>query len=298
MPMRSRTSFVLSWPIILWQIASACVSDLPWPKRFLIMTYALIGTGNTAWLLATRMLSAGHTCVGVWGRNTDATAALCEAFYLPRIASLSQLNDGPDAVILAVTDSAIAGLAAGLSLRHSTLIHMAGSAPLSLLEGCSQNIGVVWPVYSIRKESLPAHRHFAALIEGNTPEAWTTVRGVAKAICDLNYEAGSEQRAWLHLSAVMGNNFVNHLLGIAAAISAAQGAPISILQPLIEQTVQSLRTKPPFETQTGPARRGDDATMQHHLDMLGGNPEWQDVYRALSASIMKLYAPIDKRTER
>ena len=123
-------------------------------------------------------------------------------------------------------------------------------------------------------------------------EAWKPIPGF-----DGHYEASSEQRAWLHLAAVMGNNFVNHLLGIAGNISAVQGAPISILQPLIEQTVQSLRTRPPFETQTGPARRGDTATMQQHLDMLAANPEWQEVYRALSASIMKLYEPIGSRTE-
>jgi predicted short-subunit dehydrogenase-like oxidoreductase (DUF2520 family) len=163
---------------------------------------------------------------------------------------------------------------------------------MSILEGRSLSVGVVWPVYSIRKESLPAHRGFAAVIEGNSKAAWEAVRGVAKALCDLNYEASSEQRAWLHLAAVMGNNFVNHLLGIAASISAGQGTPIGVLQPLFEQTVNSLRTQSPFETQTGPARRGDAATMQHHLDMLAAHPEWQALYRALSASIMKLYAPI------
>lgn len=256
------------------------------------MTYALIGTGNMAWLIASRMLAAGHTCVGVWGRSPAATEELCQAFHLPKLASTSDLNDGPDAVIIAVSDAAIADVAKQLSLRHSTLIHTGGSISLRVLDGYSLNIGVMWPVYSIRKASLPTHRAFPALIEGNSNQALETVREVARAICDTAYEVSSEQRAWLHLAAVIGNNFVNHLLGIVADISAAQNIPIAILQPLIEQTVNDLRTRHPTETQTGPAKRGDMITMRRHLEMLEAHPEWQEVYKALSASITSLYKPI------
>jgi predicted short-subunit dehydrogenase-like oxidoreductase (DUF2520 family) len=195
------------------------------------------------------------------------------------------VNDGPDAVIIAVSDAAIAAVAKEVSLRHSTLIHTGGSVSLRVLDGYSLNIGVVWPVYSIRKASLPAHRAFPALIEGNSKKALETIREVAKAICDTAYEASSEQRARLHLAAVIGNNFVNHLLGITSDISTAQQIPISILQPLIEQTVADLRTKHPRETQTGPAKRGDSTTMQRHLEMLAAHPQWQELYEAISASI-------------
>jgi predicted short-subunit dehydrogenase-like oxidoreductase (DUF2520 family) len=256
-----------------------------------IMTYALIGTGNMAWLIASRMLSAGHTCVGVWGRSTAGAEALCRAFHMPRLASLNQVNDGPDAVIIAVSDAAIADVAKSLSLQHSALIHTSGSVPLRILDGCSLNIGVVWPVYSIRKDSLPAHRAFPVVVEGNNDTARKIIHGIATAICDITYEADSGQRAWLHLAAVIGNNFVNHLLGIAASISAAQHTPISILQPLLEQTISDMRARHPFETQTGPAKRGDTATMQRHLEMLHAHPEWQKLYEALSASIAAANTP-------
>jgi predicted short-subunit dehydrogenase-like oxidoreductase (DUF2520 family) len=256
------------------------------------MTYALIGSGNVAWLIASRMSAAGHNCTGVWGRNYAATETLCKAYYLPHLASLSELNDGADAVIVAVSDAAISEVASCLSLRHSTLIHTSGAVSIQVLDGRSLNIGVMWPVYSIRKTSLPEHRYFSALVEGNNVTSLETIREVAKAICDTTYEASSAQRAGIHLAAVMGNNFVNHLLGIAADMSKAQQTPLSILHPLIEQTITDLRTKDPYETQTGPAKRGDTITMQRHLEMLAGHPEWQDVYKAISASIMSLYKPI------
>lgn len=258
------------------------------------MTYALIGTGNMAWLIASRMLGAGHTCVGAWGRNAAAVQTLCDEFYFPRLMNLGDINDGPDAVIIAVSDAAIPEVAKQLSFRHTTLIHTGGGVPMQVLDGRSLHIGVVWPAYSIRKASLPAHRAFSALVEATSRTAWETVRAVAKAICDHSYEASSEQRAWLHLAAVIGNNFVNHLLGIAADISAEQHTPISVLQPLIEQTVADLRTQHPSQTQTGPAKRGDGSTIEHHLEMLAGHPQWQEVYKAVSVSIMSQYKLIGR----
>src|ERR1043165_5739172 len=131
------------------------------------MNYTLIGTGNMAWLIASRMLAAGHTCAGVWGRNGTAVDELCAAFTLPRVGSLSMVHDGTDACIVAVSDAAIKQVIQPLSLGHTTLIHTAGSVTLDTLAGHGARRGVVWPVYSIRKGALPAHRRFAALIEAN-----------------------------------------------------------------------------------------------------------------------------------
>lgn len=251
------------------------------------MTYALIGSGNMAWLVASRMFAAGHTCVGVWGRNAAAVDSLCEAFSLLRIDSLKDFNDGPDACIVAVADSAIAEVVKPLSMRSTVLIHTAGSVSIDILTAHSKAAGVVWPVYSIRKAALPQHRAFSALIEANNREAWQVVRGVAKAICDTPYEATSAQRQWMHLAAVMGNNFVNHLLSTATDICAVQGLPISLLHPLLEQTIAGARTQHPALLQTGPARRHDAATITKHLAMLEAHPEWKDLYTTFTKAIME-----------
>jgi predicted short-subunit dehydrogenase-like oxidoreductase (DUF2520 family) len=253
------------------------------------MTYALIGSGNMAWLIASRMLSGGHTCVGVWGRNADATDKLCAAFSLPRLHTLSQFHDGTDACIVAVADSGIADVVKDFSLRRTTLIHTAGSMPVDVLSAHTINAGVVWPVYSIRKDALPDHRYFPALIEANTQDASEIVRAVAKAICDTAYEVSGEQRQWLHLAAVMSNNFVNHLLAVATDICDMEDLPVSLLQPLLDQTIAGTRIYHPQLLQTGPARRHDAATLSRHLSMLEGQPQWQNLYRSLSAAIMEQF---------
>jgi predicted short-subunit dehydrogenase-like oxidoreductase (DUF2520 family) len=250
------------------------------------MNYTLIGSGNMATFVAARMQAAGHTCVGAWSRNRQSLDSLCVDYGLPQLTSFEELHDGPDALILAVSDSSIAGIARELQLRTTTLIHMAGSVALNAIALSSPHTAVAWPVYSIRKAALPQHRSFPVVIEGSTPHALSVAREFGKALCDTVYETGPDERRWLHLSAVMGNNFVNHLLGVTTDLCSAHQLPVSLLQPLIEQTVASIRTQQPAAIQTGPARRHDLGTMEIHESMLEDHPDWQALYRAISAAIM------------
>jgi len=254
------------------------------------MTYALIGTGNMAWLMASRMMAAGHTCTGVWGRNSQATEALCSNFHLPRLNSLSQLHDGVDACILAVSDDAIPMVIKELAFRSTTLIHTAGSVPIQVLENNCLNAGVVWPVFAIRKNELPTHRQFATIIEGGTKQALFVVQAVAKALSDINYETNTPKRQALHLAAVIGSNFTNYLLATSMEMCEAQGLPVSLLQPLLFQTFTATRNRNPADLQTGPARRHDMETMNAHLRMLSKYPEHvEDLYKVLSKAIMDKY---------
>ena len=43
------------------------------------------------------------------------------------------------------------------------------------------------------------------------------------------------------------------------------------------------------DLQTGPAMRHDREVMERQVDLLQHHPEWADVYKAVSASIEKMY---------
>lgn len=254
------------------------------------MTYTLIGTGNMAWMLASRMTSGGHVCVGAWGRNTSELTKLCAAFRLPQLTSLNQVHDGADACIVAVSDDAIAEVVQRFSFRTATLIHTAGSIPLSVLENHAVNFGVVWPVFALRKGSLPTHRQFPAIMEANSKPALQIVQGVAKAICEINYETTTAKRQALHLAAVVGSNFSNHLLASSFDLCEEQSLPVSLLQPLLFQTFTAVRNQHPGKLQTGPARRHDQATMQLQMEQLEGSPyHLQEIYELISKAIMEKF---------
>ena len=51
------------------------------------------------------------------------------------------------------------------------------------------------------------------------------------------------------------------------------------------ETVAKLETSEPETMQTGPAIRGDEATIQRHLELLKSNATFREVYRMLTCSI-------------
>ena len=55
---------------------------------------------------------------------------------------------------------------------------------------------------------------------------------------------------------------------IAADILRNTRIPFEALLPLIDRTAAKVHAIPPADAQTGPARRGDEAVMQHHLQVL------------------------------
>ena len=253
------------------------------------MNYALIGSGHVAWYLADALTRAGHTCSGLWARNAQAAAVLAAAYNLPRYAALQDVLDGMDACIIAVPDAAIGAVAAQLRLPNTVLLHCAGAVPLSVLTPHAANTGVLWPLYSIRREELPLHKAFTVVYEGSTTRALHTARQLAESLSNAPLELPYEQRRWMHLAAVLGNNFINHLLMLVATICKEQRLPLPAIQPLLAQTFTRLeRNGSNGLLQTGPALRGDTQTMQTHEAMLAQSPAAQALYRAISESIREL----------
>ena len=63
--------------------------------------------------------------------------------------------------------------------------------------------------------------------------------------------------------------------------------PFEALLPLIDFTAAKVHTLRPVDAQTGPAQRGDEAVMAHHLEILNDSP-YREVYQALAALIEKV----------
>lgn len=253
------------------------------------MKFSIIGTGNTAWFMAKRLTDAGNTCLGIWGRNQASAELLAQSINAKPYSTISEISEENDICFIAVTDSAIPVITSQLNFTNTTLVHTAGSVDINVLEQAAKNYGVLWPVYSIVKTDLPQHRNIPCIWEGNNHTANEAVEAAAKAISDITYHADSEQRKWLHLSAVMSNNFTNHLLAICDELCDRHNIPLQLLLPILSQTVNRISSQRPADVQTGPAKRGDSSIINKHISMLSSEPLWQDIYRTLSTSIENMY---------
>ena len=99
------------------------------------------------------------------------------------------------------------------------------------------------------------------------------------------YRMTDEQKSVLHVAAVFANNFSNHMLTLAASICNEHQLPFEILKPLILETFSKAILSGPRESQTGPAVRGDQKTIEKHLKLLAEHPDLGIIYKTLTKSI-------------
>jgi predicted short-subunit dehydrogenase-like oxidoreductase (DUF2520 family) len=250
------------------------------------MTFSIIGTGNIAWFIGTALVGGGHECAGVYSRNAAAAKTLAGALPAGHYGAIGDVKDGgADICFLAVSDVAIGTVAAALSFSNTVLVHTAGAAGLDSITSFARDCAVFWPIYSILKNNLPRHRKIPCAWEASTPKAREYILETGRAITDELFEAKYEQRKWLHLAAVMSNNFMTHLMAICDQICAENNLPFSTLLPIIEQTFERVKHASPQLLQTGPAMRGDSTTIQSHISLLSGHAHWQKIYGDMTDSI-------------
>ncbi|MBX9783871.1 MAG: DUF2520 domain-containing protein [Chitinophagaceae bacterium] len=252
------------------------------------MNVILLGSGNTATALAKLMIQHEHRVVQVWSRSFANAQTLAGETGAEAIRSLSQITADADLCVLAVSDDAVADIAAQLHLRKSVLVHTAGSVSIDVLKNASLNYGVLYPLQSLRKEatSLPG---IPFLTDGNTNEVKVMLYDFAKQLSGKVAFADDDQRLHMHLAAVMVSNFTNHLYAVTELFCKEHQLPFSMLLPLIQNVAGRLEDGNAFDLQTGPARRNDAATIQKHLDLLKNNEQLYQLYQTITNSILQMY---------
>lgn len=253
------------------------------------MKIVLLGAGNVATVLGKMATAAGHTILQVYNRHLDKAAVLATKLGAEAADDLNRLSTEADLYILAVSDSAVADLAKQLNISKGMLVHTAGSVPLATLSAAAKNTGVLYPFQSLRASRLPTGP-FPFLVDANSPDVLQWLSNFAQTLSPMLAHCNEEQRIKLHLSAVLVNNFSNHLFTLAKDYCQQQAVDFSLLVPIIKETAERLESGPPTEWQTGPAVRNDEATMQQHLQLLEAYPELAAIYRWFSQSIQQYYS--------
>ena len=89
------------------------------------------------------------------------------------------------------------------------------------------------------------------------------------------------QRMVLHRAAIFGCNFTNAMYSIAYDILQEHHIDWQMIMPLLQNTMEKVKTMNPHEAQTGPAQRGDQNVIQFHLDALQ-DELLKDIYRVMT----------------
>jgi predicted short-subunit dehydrogenase-like oxidoreductase (DUF2520 family) len=83
------------------------------------------------------------------------------------------------------------------------------------------------------------------------------------------------------------------MLTIGKEVALRAGFSFEILAPLIQETISKAMDCGPENSQTGPAIRHDQNTIEKHLELLSFSPELQRIYNEINLSIINYYKSRD-----
>jgi predicted short-subunit dehydrogenase-like oxidoreductase (DUF2520 family) len=231
--------------------------------------FSLIGPGRAGQAVGVALVSCGWESGPVFGRRDDPARAL----------------DGVDLCVLAVPDDSIVPVARSITPNeNAVLMHLSGATPLSAL--AEHRAATMHPLVSL----VEPIRGAEAL-----RSAWFAVAGdpiareIATELSGRTFSIADEDRALYHAAAAVASNHLVVILAQAERIAAEAGVPAEAFMPLIRGTLDNVAELGAARALTGPAARGDDATIQNHVASLEERlPNEVELYTALVAEARRL----------
>ncbi len=253
------------------------------------MKIVLIGAGNLATHLGKALHAAGHDMVQVFSRTMQSAETLASLLDAEPLTDMAQVRDDADVYIFSVKDSALEQLISQLcGGEKKVFLHTAGSMPMSVFRGKTLHYGVLYPMQTFSKQREVDFSIIPCFIEANDEFALKQIEGLAGQISHRVFQLSSEDRKYLHLSAVFACNFANHCYAASQELLQQHGIPFDVMLPLIDETAAKVHGMTPKEAQTGPAVRYDENVIGKQIQLLENQPYFQKIYDSMSKSIHEL----------
>lgn len=192
-----------------------------------------------------------------------------------------------DLVLIATPDTVVADVAAAIRPGRAVVAHVAGSLGLDVLAPHDRR-AALHPLMSLPDAEIGAER-----LTGG----WFAVAGdplvadLATALGGRTFEIADDDRALYHAAAAVASNHLVALLGHAQRLGASVGVPADALMALALRSAENAVALGPAAALTGPAARGDEATLVAHRDAIGRRaPRELAAYEAMLAEAHRLAA--------
>ena len=249
------------------------------------MEVVLIGSGSVATHLGIALKEKGVKISQVYSRNIKNAEKLAEKLNTSFITDISDIYKEADIYFYALTDNAFKSLLRKIEMPKGIQVHTAGCIPISEFEGFTLKFGVFYPLQTFSINKPVDFSQIPICIEASDLDVQQKLLEIANLLSNKTYIINSEQRKKLHLAAVFACNFTNYMYDIASKILDDSGFQFEIIQPLIAETAEKIKTMIPYDAQTGPALRMDEKTIEKHLSMLDKKPDLKKIYKLLTKNI-------------
>jgi predicted short-subunit dehydrogenase-like oxidoreductase (DUF2520 family) len=250
--------------------------------------FVSIGAGNVASHLVKALCDKGYKLMQVYSRTASSAESLAKPYKAEITTSTENIFDHAGFYLVSVPDQILPSVLEKINIRNKLIFHTAGSMGLEVFGADFRHFGVMYPLQTFTKNSVLKISDIPFFIEAGDNESLIEIRSIANALSDNVIAADSETRRWIHLAAVFACNFTNQMLVLSDEILQSRNLDITILKPLIEETIRKSLIMNPKDAQTGPAVRNDTVTMERHLNMLRNQQDLQKIYTFISESIIKV----------
>lgn len=251
------------------------------------MNIFLIGTGRMAYHLGHAMHKAGHSIVGITGRDPQKLADMSRFLQCP-LVRWNQDWPAAEVAVIATSDDAIAEVSGRIRPSAGVVAHTAGAVDMDVLAP-HEHRGVLWPIQTLSHGAPTDLSDIPLMVDGNTAEAREIMLKLARSISGSVLQLSHAQRQRMHLAAAITSNLPVFLVREAQRLLRQENLPPDLLMPLWRTTAANVSAIGPEHALTGPARRGDTRSIRTHLDELASDPDLRRAYAQLSSMILKAY---------
>jgi len=194
----------------------------------------------------------------------------------------SRVGVDADMVVIATPDDVIGQVAAAIPATAAVVVHLSGSRGLDELSG-HQRVGALHPLVSMPDVETGAQRLVGAWFATAGDAA---VENIVSALGGRSFAIADGDRARYHAAAVIASNHLVAVLGHAQRVAESVDVPLEAFLDLAEGSMAAVRSLGAEAALTGPVARGDEATIQRHLDVL--NDDELPAYEALANEARRL----------
>ena len=252
-----------------------------------MLRIVFIGAGNVATHLAPALERTGiGKVIQVWSRSFDSAARLCcRLENATPVSTIEDIVQDADLYVVSLVDHAVNTLIPRLPANNALWVHTSGSVDMRVFSPLTSRYGVLYPLQTFSREVDVDMSRVPIFIEASDEEVAMELRHIASRISSTVHYADGALRSRMHVAAVFACNFSNYMFTVADDLLRRDGLDISVLYPLLEETIRKAMKGSPAAGQTGPAVRGDRDIVERHASTLP--PDLSSLYIALSEAIYR-----------
>ncbi|MHB8440331.1 MAG: DUF2520 domain-containing protein [Acidimicrobiales bacterium] len=215
--------------------------------------FRIIGPGRAGRSLAGALIDAGWELTSVLGRTDDVRRAA----------------HGVDLLVIATPDGQIASVAAAVEPSATTVVaHLSGALGLEVLSTHPRR-GALHPLVPLPSAEVGRVRLRSGVTFAVAGDP--LVRQVTHALGGRVIEVDDDRRAEYHAAACIASNHVVAVLGQARRVAHSAGLSLDDFLGLTRAALTDVAELGPAAALTGPAARGDEATLERHRAVLAGD---------------------------